>query len=120
MKENNKLVVYHEGKPKYKINSGLLTRQDCWENLDKINAHHEFKLDHYKLINNTDSPATLKLLALEITEIEFRLQELWRFPKDAKFHRFWETPKCSCPKIDNEDAYPTGHYFVSSDCPLHA
>jgi hypothetical protein len=50
---------------------------------------------------------------------EYRLQELWGFPKDPNYHRFWEMAGCTCPKMDNEDAYPTGYYTRSGNCPLH-
>jgi len=50
---------------------------------------------------------------------EYRLQALWGFPLDSKYHKFWEMPGCTCPKMDNDDAYPTGYYTRSGDCPLH-
>jgi hypothetical protein len=54
-----------------------------------------------------------------IADIEFELQRSWKFPLDAKFHRFWEIPGCDCHKMDNEDAYPTGHYSISGGCKIH-
>ena len=116
----NKLIIYLDDKPLYRINSTLLTRQDCWENLDKIKEEHANKLMIYEIITNEINQVVLKDLVNEITMCEFRLQELWKFSKDARFHRFWETPKCLCPKIDNNDNYPTGYYSVSSGCPLHS
>jgi len=50
---------------------------------------------------------------------EYRLQELWGFPKDPNYHKFWEMSGCTCPKIDNEDSYPTGFYIHTQNCPLH-
>jgi hypothetical protein len=49
---------------------------------------------------------------------EFDLQRTWHFPLDAKFHRFWEFPGCSCPQLDNLDSYPYLQY-ISNNCLVH-
>ena len=53
------------------------------------------------------------------TNLEFRLQKAWGFTQDINFHKFWERPRCTCPKMDNDDNYPHGYYTTSMDCPLH-
>ena len=53
------------------------------------------------------------------TANEFALQKLWGFSEDYKFHRFWDMEGCKCPKMDNDDSYPTGYYVTIEDCPLH-
>lgn len=53
------------------------------------------------------------------TDLEFRLQKAWGFSQDINFHKFWERPRCTCPKMDNDDTYPYGYYTTSLDCPLH-
>lgn len=107
-----------DGKPKYAINKFLLRRQDCEENRETILELHELKLAIYSMIEETDNREELRDLALDLQEVEFCLQEMWKFEKDAKFHRFWEYPKCTCPKMDNEDWYPH-RQVISMDCPLH-
>ena len=49
------------------------------------------------------------------------LTKLWNFDINdtEKYYRFWETPKCSCPKLDNEDRYSVGDYIYSFDCIIH-
>lgn len=37
---------------------------------------------------------------------------------EDKYH-FWIRPKCTCPKLDNDDRYPYGYYVVNMTCPLH-
>ena len=119
MKNKVDLVIYYNGKAVSKLNHYLLDKQDCWENVDKIKEKHQIKLEIYNDIKQTTDKKELKLLVNALTNTENQLQELWGFSKDAKFHRFWQTPKCTCPKMDNEDAYPTGYYNISADCPLH-
>lgn len=53
------------------------------------------------------------------TGIEFELQELWGFPMDIKYHKFWERPRCKCCKMDNEERAGTGYYIINENCPLH-
>lgn len=50
---------------------------------------------------------------------EHRLQNLWGFTADWKYHKFWTVPGCTCPKLDNQDNYPTGPYFYNDGCPYH-
>jgi len=49
---------------------------------------------------------------------EFILQALWRFELDEKFHKDYLLPGCTCPKMDNDDAYPVQRW-VSADCIFH-
>lgn len=111
--------VFYNGKPIFLLNENLLTRQNCWKNLEAIKEAHELKLCIYALIIEESDTALLRSLVLDIEEIEFELQRLWKFREDYKFHRFWETPKCKCPKIDNEEAYPFGYYIRNLTCILH-
>lgn len=112
------LTVYHNDKPQYMLNKQLLDQQNCWENLNKIKKYHGVKLTTYDAIEKEEDPVKLKQLAQELTITEFKLQSLWGFPEDANFHRFWETPKCSCPVLDNEDRYPHSH-IINQSCLLH-
>ena len=89
------------------------------ESLKKILKAHKDKMRIFYKMEETDESSTLKVLNGEIKKLEFKLQSLWGFPQDVNFHRFWEVPKCQCPEMDNEDAYPTGYYVISGGCPIH-
>jgi hypothetical protein len=115
---SEKLCVYYKGEVAYMMNKSLLDRQNCWENLDKIKAAHVRKLTVYDLIRETENPAILKKYGEVLKLLEFELQSYWKFPLDANFHRFWEYPKCECPKLDNRDAYPH-RQIINLSCPLH-
>ena len=52
--------------------------------------------------------------------VERSLQLLWGFNEEDRFIKFWKFPTCSCPSMDNEDAYPTGYYYVNGDCIIHS
>lgn len=112
------LVVTHKGKEVLMISKALLDRQNCWENLEKIKDAYSRKLFIYDEINETTDKTKLRELGLKLREIEFELQGYWKFSIDAKFHRFWEYPKCECPKLDNMDDYPHLQH-INLSCPLH-
>ena len=112
------LVVWHKGKETLMLNKRLLDQQNCWTNLEAIKACHSEKLHIYDEMNETDDTGLLMLFDALLTQIEYELQGLWGFPLDIKYHRFWERPKCTCPKLDNADWYPV-RQVISGDCPLH-
>lgn len=61
----------------------------------------------------------LSELAAEVTVIEFLLQDTWGFPRELKYHKFWELPGCNCPVFDNSEVWPAEVYWRSSSCPIH-
>lgn len=67
----------------------------------------------------TSGKYSARLYQEEWTANEFELQKLWGFPEDQQYHKFWKMQGCTCPKMDNEDAYPTGFYVNNGSCPLH-
>ena len=111
-------VKDYDGNEEYVLNKALLDIQNAWDNLEQLKEVHAFKLLLYSMIEETNDSRLLKEFAKDIELCEFELQRLWGFTEDAKFHRFWETPKCTCPKMDNRDGYPHILY-VNLECPLH-
>jgi hypothetical protein len=81
------------------------------ENLHKVREELE-ELRVHKLIPKSE-------FQLRWTQNEFNLQRLWGFTEDSRLHAFWRSPRCTCPKLDNEDLYGVGYYVQSGDCPLH-
>lgn len=113
------LVVSYLGIDRFILNKRLMDQQNCWENLDKIKKLHVLRLQIEDQMVNDADPVQLDFLVSEWTQNQFDLQEAWKFPLDAKFHRFWDIPACRCAKLDNNDAYPTGYYSISGGCKLH-
>lgn len=90
--------------------------KDQLDNLKKLHIKRHNTIFEMKGLNTKDH---LRSLAKEITDIDFELQENWNFKKDITFHRFWELPFCTCPKIDNAERVGTSYTIISSDCPIH-
>ena len=50
---------------------------------------------------------------------EFALQVLWGFEPNANYHRDFNLPYCTCPKLDNEDVLGTSIRYVTEGCVYH-
>ena len=81
------------------------------ENLHLIREKLEF-------VAATNEPIAKIIYPLWV-ENEYTLQELWGFKRDSTYHRNWHYPFCTCPKVDNDDSYPTGYYYRTMGCPIH-
>lgn len=118
--KKTKYDVFHNGEYVTTINPELVKAKKIdSDTLKLIKSLHEAKYVVYKKIEKTNDSNELKELSKQLTNIEFELQKAWGFKEDINFHRFWTTPKCTCPKMDNEDNYPHGYYITNSECPLH-
>lgn len=53
-----------------------------------------------------------------IATVEYEMQDAWGFVRDKNWHKHWELPHCTCPKVTNKMAHPQ-HGFTSDDCPVH-
>jgi len=117
------LVVMHNGKEALVLNKALMDQQNCWGNLEHIKWLHAVRLrleDKIVEIAVTDLPTEeFNILLGQWEALQFELQKAWGFPRNAKFHRFWDMKGCTCPKMDNNDRYPSGIYITAGDCPIH-
>jgi len=101
------------------INSALVEKQKRTpEQVEEICKLHVKKHDLFKIMEKAPVK-DLPELADKATELEYQLQRAWGFPSNSYYHRFWEVPRCTCPKTDNEDRYPSGYYIMDKGCPVH-
>jgi len=105
------------------LNSELLKKQGCDynETATILGLHAHKMLIHDELRGDIleREPQLAEFIVEDLTKIEFALQRAWGFPQSMAYHRFWETPKCTCPKMDNEEQYATKQFIIMANCPLH-
>lgn len=102
------------------LNARLISNQDLkQEEVDKIYKLHRVRNCYITLMNISTSKEDLRYLSQIVTQIDFQLQRLWKFKEDSSYHRFWDLPKCDCPKMDNQDVYGTGHRYINPNCLIH-
>jgi len=95
-----------------------LTSKDK-ENIQKL---HEEKDELFKKILvwlEDQNKEKIKESGILLEEIEFKMQDAWKFERNSNMHTHWiENPACSCPIMDNKDAYPY-HRIYTSGCLVH-
>jgi hypothetical protein len=107
--------------PKYpnRVNTALAKKMGLSaEEISAISDLQQQRRDYYKRMEIAPV-VDLPTWDSKCTELEFQLQKAWGFQQDSKYHKFWERPRCTCPKMDNDDGYPYGYYTISGVCPLH-
>ena len=102
------------------LNVRMISNQNLnQEEVDKIYKLHRVRNCYITLMEISSSKEDLRYLSRIIEQIDFQLQRLWKFKEDSSYHRFWELPKCDCPKMDNMDVYGTGHRCINPNCKIH-
>ena len=111
-------AIVRDGIVRHLVSPTLIKNQKVRRNLGAIKQLHHDREDVYDLMRVMDPVEDRESLMecdKELTDIEFKLQGLWKFTKDKKFHIFWYRPHCTCPIMDNNDRYPTGYYIISGN-----
>lgn len=102
------------------INGRLVERQGITdEGLGVIKELHKLKIDIFQQARKASDVAEIRRLAAEYEQLEFRLQAAWGFSVNVDYHRWFDFPRCSCPKFDNEDRYGTPYRIYNQDCIVH-
>lgn len=102
------------------INQNLVNRQKVSaEDVKKIVKLQTIRKYFYDFIELSNDKEEIRRLDKIITQIEFQLQKLWGFPQNRNFHRWFDVPKCSCPKWDNADSLGSDFRIINPNCILH-
>lgn len=83
------------------------------ENLQRIRGYF------FNIIEISDDFSEIKRISNIVTQINFQLQKLWKFDQDENMHRWFDIPKCSCPKLDNEESLGTPSRIIDPNCIIH-
>ena len=116
--ESRIVKVHDEG---IRLNERLILQQNLSESeVAEILRLHEYKLTiRAKMKALPPDNPKIKAYAKDLEQVEFLLQDAWKFERNIHYHKFWEAPHCTCPKMDNDDAWPSGHYVRHLGCPVH-
>jgi hypothetical protein len=104
----------------YTISQGLVRQQKVSpDDVKRIVKLQTLRKYFYDFIELSDDKEEIRRLDKIITQIEFQLQKLWGFPQDRNHHRWFDVPKCSCPKWDNADNIGSEYRIINPNCILH-
>ncbi len=82
------------------------TYKDLYQTIDLANKNKKLK-----------KPGSGIEIALKIEQLEYKLQELWKFSKDSSKHKYWNRlSNCICPKKDNVNSL---NRIINNNCIFH-
>lgn len=120
MKNNKYVVTGPDGKTICLLNSYLANKQKITdEQLEALKLSHQLKWIIFESAKQTSDPTKLKMLANVCDALESEQQALWNFEVNKNFHRFFDFPGCTCPKLDNKERLGTEYAIFDTSCPIH-
>lgn len=113
------LTVTYKNKSTH-LNPVLISLQNLSEaDVSLIKRLHMTRMEIECDMENAPSEYILKGLYSLWLNVQHLLQDAWKFERNDNFIRFWDVPRCTCPRLDNCDAYPSGYYVTNTGCPVH-
>lgn len=120
MHTQSKFSVFVNGVLKTSINPNFVRRQNISdETLKKIVDLHVQRILLEESFVSPTNTMTGEEYHEQWTKNQCDLQNLWGFGVDYNYHMFWRMSGCDCPKLDNQDNYPSGPYYFNSSCKVH-
>lgn len=114
----NNIPVELDGDVILYLNGDLIHRRNLSEDIvKKISNLHKFKYLLFKKMEQCPEKE-LPLWNEYVVACEYALQRAWGFPEDSAYHKHWLTPRCTCPRVDNEEGW-SYRAIYSRDCPVH-
>ena len=72
-----------------------LTKEEI-EGLEGLHLYRVTLFEEFRKIKKL-SKSEIQELVLELEDLEYNMQWVWKFPEDRLFHTWWnEVPNCSC------------------------
>lgn len=100
---------------KLKLNKQLLKKQ----NVSK-EAQREIEHIHGLIDKIVKDPEHYLNPVKDIEDLEYKLQALWNFKIDKKFHTHrFRIKDCTCPILDNAEIYGSGLFWSNKKCKWH-
>jgi hypothetical protein len=122
IKDEDLIITDDRGVPVASLNRSLIQKQGLTdEEVKEIISLHRERLSLVRLMSQMEASQKeyLKALAERVTEVDYKLQDVWGFPRNVNYHKFFTLPHCLCPKMDNMERLGTPYMIRTKDCPLH-
>jgi len=121
MAEESKYITFYNDR-KMIINQELAEKRGISdETIRQIQRLHLLREALKDIMATVENQELLPGLALTLQDLDFQLQDHWGFVRDPSFHRWFDVPRCTCPKLDNEENLGRSDMaIISSNCPVHA
>ncbi len=112
-------VTEYKGQ-KFSLNHRLIIQKELtYQEVDKIIELHKQRIDIEELMTASHDVGELGILNEQWLEVQYQLQEAWKFEFSPDMVRFWDNPRCTCPVSDNLEALGTPYHIFNQECPIH-
>ena len=103
------------------LSPGLLKIQNVSEaQIARLLELYEELSQLFDRARDADSDEQCKVIAAELKDLEFQLQDNWNFPRSEDHHSYqFRLPGCTCPKIDNAERFGTPYKIITTTCKFH-
>ncbi len=112
-------VITYKGQ-KVRLNHRLIVQKELTDTeVEAILALHKRRIDIEDLMMASHDVGELGILNDQWLEVQYQLQEAWKFEFNPDFVRWFDVPRCSCAKLDNAEALGTPYHIYNQECPIH-
>jgi len=102
------------------LNSMLVRKQKLIGlEIELLKISHITRYYLFGMMELTEDPELLRQYAAKFEELEYLQQTLWRFEPNKDYHRWYDVPKCTCPKQDNDDLFGCKQRIIDLKCIIH-
>ena len=102
------------------MNPHLIKKQKLTQKaVDGLTKLHVLRVELFQEFNNVKdmNKQEIQELVLELEDLEFNMQWVWKFKEDKTFHTWWhEVPNCSCESYLNLFGRPR---VIDRKCIIH-
>jgi hypothetical protein len=102
------------------LNTHLIKKQKLTsKDVEGLNQLHASRLELFQEFKKakTLNEQEIQELVLELEDLEFNMQWVWKFNEDKNFHTWWhEVPNCSCESYMNLFGRPR---VINNKCIIH-
>ena len=104
-----------------KYNEDLVKKQGLTqEDLAALDEAYEKLKNLFQLAEEQTDSKELAKISMQVEDIEFELQRIWKFEQNGAMHTYWyKIPHCECPILDNRELFGTGRRIYNTSCPVH-
>lgn len=102
------------------VNPHLAKKQKLTETeINGLKDLHSYRLELFERFETVKDLTKIEIqeLVLELEDLEYNMQWVWKFNQDKLFHTWWhEVPNCSCKSYLNRFGKPR---IVDPGCMIH-
>ncbi len=108
-------------KPAYDLNPALILKNKLTrDEVKQLIQLHQSKIVLFNEAEKEIDRVKLQALVADLENLEFEIQACSKLRRDKNYHRWFDFPKCTCPKVENEQNLSTAKRVINPNCIAHS